>query len=397
MTATRLRDQTTDALAKRLSWSNPAVRGLVWQVLVVGAVLAVVGWLALNTYQNLVSRRIASGFDFLFSESGLPIGEHLISYSPTDTYFRALLVGALNTLRVAVMGIVLATVLGIAIGLARLSRHWLLAKLTALYVEVFRNLPLLLHLLLIYALLQALPPPRAALTPLPGVYLSNRGLVLPILEWSPAHNWCLAALALGVAGTLVYGRWTRWRQAKDGQPRRVAPVALVLIVGLPTLAAILTEAPLSIVWPELRGFNFRGGTSLSPEYFALLLGLVLYTAAFIAEIVRAGVLSVHKGQWEAAQALGLPKGLILRKIVLPQALRMIIPPLINQYLNLTKNSSLAVAIGYQDIVSVANTTINQTGQAIEGIAIIMAVYLTISLSISLFMNWYDRRTAWGER
>jgi len=177
----------------------------------------------------------------------------------------------------------------------------------------------------------------------------------------------------------------------------VAPVALVLIVGLPTLAAILTEAPLSIVWPELRGFNFRGGTSLSPEYFALLLGLVLYTAAFIAEIVRAGVLSVHKGQWEAAQALGLPKGLILRKIVLPQALRMIIPPLINQYLNLTKNSSLAVAIGYQDIVSVANTTINQTGQAIEGIAIIMAVYLTISLSISLFMNWYDRRTAWGER
>ncbi len=402
MTATRLHDRTTQALrtkrpGRRWSWRDPALRGVVWQVLVVGAVLVAVGWLAVNTHQNLMSRRIASGFGFLGSESGLPIGEHLISYAPTDTYFRALLVGSLNTLRVAVSGILLATILGTAIGLARLSRNWLLAKFAAVYVEALRNLPLLLHLLLIYALLQALPPPRAALNPLAGIYLSNRGLVLPILEWAPAHGWCLAALALGVAGTFAYGRWARWRQAKDGQPRRIAPVALVLIAGLPTLAAIATDAPLSTVWPELRGFNFRGGVSLSPEYFALLLGLVLYTAAFIAEIVRAGVLSVRKGQWEAAQALGLPRSLILRKIVLPQALRVIIPPLINQYLNLTKNSSLAVAIGFQDIVSVANTTINQTGQAIEGIAIVMAVYLTISLSISLFMNWYNRRTAWAER
>ncbi len=391
----RARDEA--ARGRRISWSNPAFRGLVWQVLAVGLVAAGLAWLVVNTHENLESRRIASGFGFLGNEAGLPIGEHLISYAPTDTYLRALLVGVLNTLRVAVAGIVLATVLGTLIGLARLSRNWLLSRLSAVYVEVVRDLPLLLQLLLLYTLLQGLPPPRQALNPIAGVYLSNRGLILPALEWHAAHGWVLLALLLGAAGAFTCGRWATARQMADGRPRIVWPFALGLVLGLPALAAILTGASWSIEWPELKGFNFRGGVNLSPEYFALLLGLVLYTAAFIAEIVRAGVLSVRRGQWEAAQALGLRPRVILSRVVLPQALRVIIPPVTSQYLNLTKNSSLAVAIGFQDIVSIANTTINQTGQAVEGIAIIMAVYLTISLSISLFMNWYNRRVALVER
>jgi general L-amino acid transport system permease protein len=235
------------------------------------------------------------------------------------------------------------------------------------------------------------------LHPVGGVYLSNRGLVLPTIAWLPAHGFVLLASAAGVAATWIYRRAARARQMRDGQPRRVWPMALLLIVGLPAGVSVALDAPWTISWPELRGFNFAGGTVLSPEYVALLLALTTYTAAFIAEIVRAGILSVSTGQWEAAGALGLRRGLALRLIVLPQALRVIIPPLTSQYLNLTKNSSLAVAIGYQDIVSIANTTLNQTGQAIEGIALIMAVFLAISLSISFSMNWYNARIALVER
>jgi general L-amino acid transport system permease protein len=381
----------------RLSWSDERVRNIVWQVLVVGVVGAVIWWLVGNTQHNLEVRRIATGFGFLNREAGLPIGESLIDYSPTDTYLRALVVGVLNTLKVAVVGIILATLLGTLIGIARLSRNWLVAKIAAVYVEVVRDLPLLLQLLLWYTVLQGLPSPRQALNPAPGVYLMNRGLRLPWLEWQPAHTWAVLAFVAGAVGTWLFARAMRARQMRDGQPRRVWPAALGLMVGLPLLVWYAGGAPWTVEWPGLRGFNFAGGLNLSPEFFALLLGLVIYTAAFIAEIVRAGILAVNQGQWEAAQALGLrPRG-VLRLIVLPQALRVIVPPMTSQYLNLTKNSSLAVAIGYQDIVSIANTTLNQTGQAIEGIAIIMLVYLTISLSISLFMNWYNARIALVER
>jgi general L-amino acid transport system permease protein len=381
----------------RLSWADERVRGLVWQVLVVGVIGAVFFWLWSNTVHNLEVRRIATGFGFLSREAGLPIGESLIEYSPTDTYLRALTVGLLNTLKIAVVGIVLATVLGTLVGIARLSRNWLLSKIAGVYVEVIRDLPLLLQLLFWYAIMQTLPGPRQALNPVEGVFLSNRGLKLPWLEWQDAHSYAVLAFVAGAAGTWFWARRATRLRLQDGQPRAVWPVALGLLVGLPLVVWMAFGAPWTVDWPALRGFNFRGGLTMTPEYFALLAGLVLYTAGFIAEIVRAGILAVPHGQWEAAQALGLRPGAVLKQIVLPQALRVIVPPMTSQYLNITKNSSLAVAIGYQDIVSIANTTLNQTGQAIEGIAIIMLVYLTISLSISLFMNWYNARIALVER
>jgi general L-amino acid transport system permease protein len=381
----------------RLAWSDPRFRGLVWQIVVVGLVAGLVFWLWRNTVHNLDARHISTGFGFLSREAGMPIADTLIAYRPSDTYLRALIVGVLNTLRVAVIGVVLATVLGTLIGIARLSKNWLLAKLAAVYVETLRDLPLLLQLLAWYVLLQGLPPGRQALHPIGGVYLSNRGLILPTVAWLPAHAIVLLALVAGIAATLFYRRIVLARQMRDGQPRRVWPVVLLSIVAFPACVSAALGVPWTVSWPELRGFNFAGGTVLSPEYVALLLALTTYTAAFIAEIVRAGILSVSTGQWEAAGALGLRRGLALRRIVLPQALRVIIPPLTSQYLNLTKNSSLAVAIGYQDIVSIANTTLNQTGQAIEGIALIMAVFLAISLSISFSMNWYNARIALVER
>jgi general L-amino acid transport system permease protein len=381
----------------RLAWSDERFRGIVWQILVVGLVLGVIAWLWRNTVHNLDTRHISTGFGFLSREAGMPIADALIPYRPSDTYLKALFVGVINTLRVAVIGILLATILGTLIGIARLSKNWLLAKLAAIYVEVLRDLPLLLQLLSWYVLLQGLPAARQALNPVSGLYLSNRGLVVPTIAWQLAQAWVLLVVVAGVAATWIYHRIALARQMQDGQPRRVWPVALLLIVGLPASVNLALGVAWPISWPELRGFNFAGGSVLSPEYVALLLALTTYTAAFIAEIVRAGILSVSQGQWEASQALGLRRGLALRQIVLPQALRVIIPPMTSQYLNLTKNSSLAVAIGYQDIVSIANTTLNQTGQAIEGIALIMVVFLVISLSISFAMNWYNARIALVER
>lgn len=381
----------------RLSWADERLRAIVWQVLVVGLVGAILWWLISNTAHNLEVRRIATGWGFLSREAGLPIAESLVDYNPTNTYARALLVGVLNTLKVALVGIVLATIFGTLLGIARLSKNWLLSRLSAAYIEVVRDLPLLLQLLFWYVILQGLPAPRQALHPVEGVFLSNRGLKLPWIQWENAHSMALYGMIAGIVATVLYARAARARQMADGQPRRVWPVGLALILGLPLLIWAALGAPFQGDIPALRGFNFTGGLTVTPEYFALLIGLVMYTAAFIAEIVRAGIQAVAKGQWEAAEALGLQRGLVMRRIVLPQALRVIVPPMTSQYLNLTKNSSLAVAIGYQDIVSISNTTLNQTGQAIEGIAIIMAVYLSISLSISLFMNWYNARIALVER
>jgi general L-amino acid transport system permease protein len=380
---------------KRVAWWNDRrVRGVLYQLLVVGGTMALGAYLVSNTLANLESRNIATGFGFLGREAGFGISEHLISYSAVDSYFRALVVGLLNTLLVSAVGIVLATVLGTVAGVARLSPNWLVARLATLYVESLRNVPVLLQLFLWYALItEGLPASRQALEPLPGVFVSNRGVFLPVPVADDAHLLMAIGLVAGLVGAFLLGRWARRRQERTGRIFPTVPAGLALVVGLPFLGFLLGGAPTALDVPELKGFNFAGGIQLSPEFAALLFGLVAYTGTFIAEIVRGGILAVPHGQTEAGLALGLRRGQILRLVILPQALRVIIPPLTSQYLNLTKNSSLAVAVGYPDLVNVANTAINQTGQAIEGIALIMAVYLTISLSISAFMNWYNARIA----
>ncbi len=381
----------------RISLHDERFAGLLWQIVVVAFAVAVVAWLWSNAVHNLSVRRISTGFAFLGREAGMPIADGWIAYTPKNTYLRAFIVGIVNTLRVAVIGIVLATVLGTVIGIARLSSNWLLSRLAAVYVETIRDLPLLLQLLFWYVLMQGLPAARAAWKPVSGVYLSNRGFVLPSVPVEAANLWVIAGFAGGLTALYALHRRLIAQQMQDGKPRRLWPYALALVVALPALLSWLLAAKWTVTMPELRGFNFVGGMTLSPEYFALLIALVTYTSAFIAEIVRSGIQAVHRGQWDAARALGLRQGFVLRHIVLPQALRVIIPPMTSQFLNLTKNSSLAVAVGYQDIVSVANTTLNQTGQAIEAIALIMLVFLTISLGISLFMNWYNARLALVER
>lgn len=379
-------------------WNDPKVRGIVYQILFVGAVVALGWFLVHNTLTNLQRQNIASGFGFLHREAAFGIGETLIEYSPADTYFRAFLVGLTNTLYVAALAIVLATILGTVMGLARLSSNWLIRKLAQVYVETFRNIPLLLQLFFWWGLLRgSAPAPRQAWQPLPDVFISNRGIVLPVPEPSAAYPWMFLAFAVGVAASWAVWQWTRARQARTGKQFPTGWAGLALVFGLPLVVFVGFGAPLKMSIPELRGFNFSGGTAFSPEFAALLLGLVVYSGSFIAEIVRAGILAVSWGQSEAAMALGLTNGQRMRLVVLPQALRVIVPPMTSQYLGITKNSSLAVAIGYPDLVSIANTTMNQTGQAIEGIAMIMAVYLSISLLISLFMNLYNRAVALVER
>jgi len=389
--------QTPQQPERKLSWHDPAVRAVFYQILAV-AVVCFVGWvLVSNTMANLSARNITTGFDFLGRPAGFAIGESLVQYSPADTYGRAILVGIVNTLRVAVLGIVLATLLGTLIGVARLSKNWLMSRLASIYVEVMRNVPLLIQLFFWYAIItENMPGPREAHAPFPGVFISNRGLRVPGLE-GDALDWMLWGLVLAIVAILVLAHWARRRQEATGSIFPVGRCAVLLIVGLPLVGWLVSGASLTLDMPELRGFNFTGGMNLTPELMALLAGLVVYTSAFIAEVVRSGIQSVARGQWEAAGSLGLRRNRVLRLVVMPQALRVIIPPMTSQYLNLTKNSSLAVAIGYPDIVSVVNTTLNQTGQAIEGILIIMAAYLTVSLTISAFMNWYNKRIALVER
>jgi general L-amino acid transport system permease protein len=383
---------------RRSIWNDPAVRAVLYQVMVLGAVIALVAYLVRNTLENLQRQKIASGFGFLEREAGFAISESLITYTPASSYLEAILVGLLNTLYIAVFGVILATILGTIIGVARLSPNWLIARLCTIYVEMIRNVPLLLQLFLWYAIITvSLPGPRQALNPLPGVFLSNRGLKFPVPVGDPAYWVALIGFVIAIVAAVVVHRWAKARQARTGQPFPSIWTGFGLIVGLPILGWLIGGAPTALDTPALKGFNFSGGREISPEFMALLVGLVTYTAGFIAEIVRSGILAVAHGQTEAALALGLRPRQVTRLVILPQALRVIVPPMTSQYLNVTKNSSLAVAVGYPDLVSVANTSINQTGQAIEGIAIIMAVYLSISLSISAFMNWYNKRIALVER
>lgn len=382
---------------RRLSWNDPGTRSIIYQILALLAVGGAAWFLIHNTLSNLSARNISTGFDFLSKEAGFAIGETPIAYSPASTYGRAITVGLLNTLRVALIGIVLATILGTIIGIARLSSNWLIRKISSIYVEVMRNVPLLLQLFFWYAIIsETLPGPRQAIHPLPGVFVSNRGVQMPSVHGDGLF-WLFAGLVLALVFIYAMYKWARKNQEKTGQIFPTGRWSFGLLIVVPVLVWFLSGTSMTLDVPELKGFNFAGGMTLSPEFAALLIGLVIYTAAFIAEVVRSGIQSVGRGQWEAAEALGLRRGQVLLLIVLPQALRVIIPPMTSQYLNITKNSSLAVAIGYPDIVSVINTTLNQTGQAIEGIMMIMAAYLTVSLSISVFMNWYNKRIALVER
>ena len=355
-------------------------------------------YLVSNTLTNLERQAIATGFGFLEKEASFEIGESIIPYSAANKYARALLVGVLNTLLVSFIGIILTVILGTLIGILRLSTNWLVSKLAAVYIEVFQDIPVLLQLFFWYAFFyEVLPSPRQALNPFNGVFLSNRGLVLAIPESHPAHLHMLIAFVIGCLLVYFLRRWARKRQARTGLPFPVFRVSIGILILLPGMAWLAGGAPTAMSVPVLKGFNFQGGQNVSPEFSALLLGLVLYTAAFVAEVVRAGIQSVSKGQTEAAMSIGLKPSQVLNLVILPQALRVIIPPLTSQMLNLTKNSSLAVAIGYPDFVSVAGTAINQTGQAIEGVALIMIVYLAFSLSTSAFMNWYNKKVALVER
>jgi len=379
-------------------WYDPKKRSIFYQV----GILLMVGllgyYLISNTTANLQRQSIATGFGFLEKEASFEIGESLIPYSAANRYARALFVGFLNTLLVSFIGIVLTTVLGTLVGIARLSTNWLVSRLAAVFIEVFQDIPILLQLFFWYAIFyELLPSPRQALNPLAGVFLCNRGLVFAVPVFHPAHIYMGCAFLAGCLGVYLLRRWARQRQAKTGLAFPVFSVSMGILITLPILAWLIGGAPTDMSVPALKGFNFKGGLNVSPEFSALLFGLVLYTAAFVAEAVRAGIQSVSKGQREAAMSIGLRPNRVLQLVILPQALRVIIPPLTSQMLNLTKNSSLAVAIGYPDFVSVAGTTINQTGQAIEGVAMIMAVYLFFSLTTSAFMNWYNKKIALVER
>ena len=379
-------------------WLDPKKRAIFFQVITFCMVGLLAYYLTSNTLINLKRQKIATGFAFLHKESSFEIGESLLPYSAASTYGRALLVGALNTIKVAFIGVVITMLLGTIIGVAKLSTNWLVSKLAAIYIEVMQDIPVLLQLFFWYAIFyETMPSPQEALNPGAGIYLSNRGVAFTIPEGHLAHQYMLLAFLVGCLIVYIMRRWARNRQEKTGQFFPTFRVGIAILFGLPFITWLAFGTPLKMDVPILDGFNFQGGLMVSPEFIALLMGLILYTAAFVAEVVRAGIQSVSKGQKEAAMSIGLKPSLVLNLVILPQALRVIIPPLTSQMLNLTKNSSLAVAIGYPDFVSVANTTINQTGQSIEGVALIMIVYLFFSLSTSAFMNWYNKRVALVER
>lgn len=383
---------------------DPKVRGIFYQVLVVVFIVGLFYIAASNAIENLQRAKIASGFGFLENTAGFDISQALIAFSAAGSdYGDAFIVGLLNTLIVSAIGIFFTTILGFVIGIARLSKNWMVAKVAMVYVETLRNIPLLVQLLFWYiAVLGPLPQPRNSLDVGAGFFINSRGLFMP----RPIYAWdawaLLAALVIGIVGSLLYRRWAKAEQIRTGRQSPIGLVTLGLVVGLPVatwiVLALVGANPISFDLPRKGTFNLTGGMQILPEFVALLLGLTTYTAAFIAEVVRAGILAVSKGQSEAAGSLGLKPGQTLRLVVIPQAMRVIVPPLTSQYLNLTKNSSLAVAIGYPDLVQVfMGTVLNQTGQAIEVVVITMAVYLTISLLTSGIMNIYNRRVAIVER
>ena len=380
------------------TWRSKALRSLVFQVVALTLIFGAGYYLFSNTLENMRLRGIKSGFDFLLQPAGFSIGESIIPFDSAENYLKAFAVGLSNTLRVAIVGIVLATVLGTLIGIGRLSGNFLIRTLCSAYVELFRNVPLLLQLFIWYFILtETLPPIEEALRPVGDVFFSKNGLQFPIPVWSDGHIFTLLGIALGLAGAWWWARLVKRHFEATGVARPVLLPAVLIVIGAALLGWFIGGAPGALDIPQKTELNVVGGGSVTPEYLTVLFGLTIYTAAYIAEIVRGGIQAVPFGQHEASAALGLGRSQEIRLVQLPQALRVIIPPVTSQYLNLTKNSSLAVAVGYPDLVSIANTTLNQTGRAIEAIAVVMACYLTLSLLTAWFMNVYNRRSAIKER
>jgi general L-amino acid transport system permease protein len=372
-------------------------RGIVLQLLVLLAVASVIAFITANTLANLQRAGLASGFGFLSDTAFFDINQKLIDYSSQSTFGRALVVGFLNTILVSAMGIIAATLIGFVAGVLRLSDNWLVGKVVTIYVEFTRNVPVLLQIIFWWATLTALPKVRDSLSLGDAAFLNNRGIRMPAPIMETGMGWVIAAVFVGIVGAILLSRWARKRQEQTGQTFPSGWASLGLIIGLPLIFFFALGQPLDWDIPERTRFNFRGGFNVTPELIALWLALSTYTGAFISEIVRSGILAVSRGQSEAAFALGLSKNQTMRMVVIPQALRVIIPPLTSQYLNLTKNSSLAIAIGYQDLVSIGGTILNQSGQALEVVGIWMAVYLSLSLATSAYMNWYNKRIALVER
>jgi general L-amino acid transport system permease protein len=382
----------------RWNWRSAAFRGLVYQICAVLLIGLGVWYLAHNTLLNMTARGIQSGFGFLGQPAGFDIGESVIPYDSLDPYWKAFLVGVTNTVRVALIGIVLATVLGTLIGIGRFSRNAIVRGLCYGYVELFRNVPILLQLLMWYLLFtELLPPIYEPVSIAETFFLSKNGFSFPIPVWGPGYSLAALGALVGLITAAFYRKWAQRQFELSGRPRSMVAVPLAMILVMSCAGWVFGGAPTAWSIPKPAGFVMEGGASATPEFLAVLAGLVLYTAAFIGEVVRSGIASVPLGQIEAADSLSLSKNQSMRLVILPQALRVIIPPLTSQYLNLTKNSSLAVAIGYPDVVSIANTSLNQTGRAVECIAVIMGVYLATSLATSGFMNWYNKRAAIKER
>lgn len=388
---------TSPPKTKSWSWRSQAFRGLVYQVLALGLLALGLWYLGHNTLLNMRERGIQSGYDFLVQTAGFDIGESLMAFDSNESYLKAFWVGLSNTLRVAVLGIVLTTLLGTLVGVGRFSRNALVRGLCMAYVEFFRNIPILLQLLMWYLLFTELLPDAQDAWQVGSVFLSKGGLSFPVPIWAAGHVWAAIGLVAGLLLAWLYRRWAVAQFEATGRVRSMFWVPLGLVLAMGVLGWLLGGAPTATLAPFKGEFAIEEGGALTPEFMAVLLGLVLYTASFVAEVVRAGIQSVALGQSEAAAALGLNRQQEMRLVMLPQALRVIIPPMTNQFLNLTKNSSLAVAIGYPDVVSIANTAINQTGRAVECISIVMLIYLTTSLVTSGFMNWYNARAAIKER
>lgn len=397
-TATRAarRGQPSEFRPRRPAWRRKRERGWALQAAVALALAAAIVWLIGNVAQNLPRSNLGFGFDFLELPTRFEIGSNYLNATARDPVWMAFMVGAINTVRVSAVGIVLCVFLGFTVALARLSRNWLISRFALIYVETVRNVPLLLQMLFWYAFSTLFPLPRDAWEPLQGVFVTNRGIFLPALDWTPGLTWVLSAFAIGVGATLALVRHVKLARERTGRPVRIGIQAAALLLGLPTVVAVVAVPDLSFSRPELKGFNFQGGGIVTPEFVAVLISLSVYQSGFAAETIRSGILGVKKGQIEAARSLGLSPRLVLLKIVLPQALRIIVPPMTSQFLSLTKNSSLAVVIGYPELVRVSTAVTSETGRAIECVGIMMSIYLGLSLLTSAFMNWYNTRIAYAE-